>query len=295
MNRILRWCVIGVVCAVAAVWVVATVRGPASAPAPGSVEEIRALLEAAIAIKDDPAKAQALMVQAGELAAKLPPGTDVKRLAVEIDPTKVKLDHLMIPTGKNTFEEKTSLSANIELSERFVFSSYPFVGMGENGKGFIFPLPVTDKVRRAQNLMRNGKSIFRIDVDLEPGVRYRKFFVSPDEKYVVLQDWLTAKNLEVLAVDSGKTVTVESPEINGHDYVEPFRFLRWNQDSRAFVVEVTGAYVKGPDQSLASGQFQASGQFLAYRELWRVEGDTGKPSRLKRQEQPWAEKLKWED
>jgi hypothetical protein len=291
--RISKWWMIVVFCAVGTAWTVATVRGPASVTGPASVptttasapsvEEIRALIEKAIALQSDPAKAQALMVQASELVAKLPPGADVKRLAVEVDTTKVKLDHLMTPTGKNEFEEKTSLSAHIELSERFVSSSYPFVGMAENGKGFIFPMPITDKVRREQNLLLNGKSIFQINVDLQPSARYRKFFVSPDEKLVVLQDWLDVKSLEVLAVDSGKTVTVESPEIKGHDYMEPFHFLRWDKDSRAFVVEVTGTYVNG------------SRQFLAYRELWQVDGESGKPSRLKRQEQPWAEKLKWED
>jgi hypothetical protein len=244
-------------------------------------DEIRALIKEAIASKNDPQKAQALMARASELIAQLPPDTDFKLLLMDIDAGKDSMDHLMQPTTSKPEEEKKPLSGHLVLVERYLASSYPVTVIADNNKAAILPMPMTDKVLQEQSVLRDGISVFR--VGRGPQDRWRKYFASPDEKYVALEDHVHGKPMEVLAVDSGKTIVVQSPEIEGHYGVDPFSFLQWEKDSQSFDVEVTGTYVKGPGQS------------LAYREVWQVRADSGKATRLKRQEQPWGEKLKWED
>ena len=224
-----------------------------------------------------------MLVRACDLVAKLPPGSDFTALVIEFTPDKGELDHLMQPTSTRELEEKKKLSAHIVLCERYLTSTYPFIGMAHNDKGFIFPRPTTDKVLKEQALQRDGKTIFSIVDDPRRDTRWKSYYVSPDESLVVLQDWLRAKPTEVLSVDTGKTVVVETHEIEGHYFVYPFGFVKWDESSASFTVEVTGTFVKGP------------GEFLAYRELWRVQADTGKARQIKRQEQPWQEELTWED
>ena len=253
---------------------------PASAP---RVAEIRALVKDAIALKSDPNQAQAMMVRACELTAKLPPGSDLKTLIIEFDPAKGEMNHLMRPTSTEVLDEKKHVSPHIELCEKFASNTYPFSGMVDNGKGFIFPTPMTDKVLKEQSLQREGRVIFSVVSDPRKETRWKEYYVSPDEKFVVLQDSQRARPIEVLSVDTGKTVAVEAPKIYGHHYIHPFGFFKWDSDSKSFIVEISGTYVKGP------------GQFLAYRELWQVDPGSGKAKQVKRQEQPWAEKMKWDD
>ena len=253
---------------------------PASTP---SVQGIRSLILDAIAMRDDPKQARAMMIRAAELTAQLPPGSDLKALMVEYAPDEGQLDHLIRPTATKIIEEKKNLSVHIALCQKYLSSTYPFLGMAHNGEGFIFPQPMTDKVLKEQRLLRDGNVFYSVVSSARPETRWKTYFVSPDETKVVLQDWLHGKPTGVLRVDTGRIVTVDAPEIDGHYNVYPFTFREWSKDSNSFVVEVNGTYVKGP------------GQFLAYRELWRVQADTGKAKRIKRQEQPWQESLKWED
>lgn len=128
-------------------------------------------------------------------------------------------------------------------------------------------------------LLVNGREVLNT-------TNYKDLFLSPGGEYVAAADWMHAKPIRIYSVAADKWVEVpvdkSSDEDSGHDYVYPFGFLRWDSD-RTLLVEVTGTYVKGP------------GQFLAYRELWQVQADTGNATRIKRQEQPWQEKLKWTD
>jgi hypothetical protein len=253
---------------------------PATAPA---VSDIRALVEKAIALRSDPQQAQALMAQACRQVAQLPPGSDMEELVVEFKPDAGRLDHLMRSVSTKTMEEATQLSPHVTLHEKYRVSTYPFSGMADNGQGVIFPQPSTDKVLKEQAIRLNGKTIFAVVADLRKDTRWQRYYVSPDEAFIVLQDWLHAKPTRVLSVQTGEIVEVVAPEIDGHYYVYPFGFLRWEEDSTAFIVEVTGTFVKGP------------GEFLAYRELWRVAAGNGNPRQLERQEQPWEEKLTWKE
>ncbi len=150
------------------------------------------------------------------------------------------------------------------------------------------PLPgCTDRLLVGQTLEFEGRTVWsaRIRGSGEFG---EGFHVSPNERFVVIEHWLHAKPIVILkldtsSVDKAKIVTVNAPRIDGHYYAYPFGFVKWDDDSKSFTVEVTGTYVKD------------SGQFLAYRELWQVQADSGKAQRLRRQEQPRQEKLKWED
>jgi hypothetical protein len=144
-----------------------------------------------------------------------------------------------------------------------------------------------------QTVLLDNKSVWSFPRDRsKPGAitQGQGFHVSPDERYVVIEAWLHDKPMEVVSLGPDPTA-VEVPvqktqdPNDDHYYVYPFGFVRWNQDSRSFVVKVEGTCGREP----------GPGKLLAYRELWEIQPDTGEGKRISRQEQPWKEKLVWEE
>jgi len=257
----------------------------ASRPArDGAVEKIRGLVERALAARDDPQEAVRLLTEAAGQVKALPPGSDFERLFIHLDPTKTPLDHLFRGVKGKTVQKKRALSKRLELVETHRIDDLPFTAMADNNKAFIAPIPMKAEALLRQTLLLDGNQVFAIALVGPNAGRQRDFHVSPDERHVVLADWLHAKTMEVLDIATRKHVPVPAPErLKGHDYVYPFGFVSWAEDSRSFSVEVTGTVGRGPGSGLT-----------AYQELWSVDPRTGKASFLKRREKPWKPNLTWE-
>jgi len=245
------------------------------------VKLARSLTEQAIKLRTDPEGALRLLQKACEVAEMATGATNFKDLIVEFKPDEVDLSRL-IASKTSLQERKTPLSARVTLVETYRIEECPFTVMVDSGKGGILPIPMKGESLQLQAIELAGKKVCTTkDFD-----DFKKCHVSPDERFVLLENWLRKKPFEILDLPAGSVRPVEAPlDFEGHAYVYPYGFLRWAQDSKTFLAEVNGSYVKMSDSKRA---------FLAYREIWSFDTTTGKATRVKRDEQPWRKNLKWD-
>ncbi len=93
--------------------------------------------------------------------------------------------------------------------------------------------------------------------------------VSPDGRFVALEQRLRTRPLLILNLETGDLATVSVPAgvPEDHYYVYPFQFAKWAEDSSAVLVRVEGSFVPG-------------------WEMWSIDPRTGRAVRLRRQTQP---------
>ena len=242
-------------------------------------KEVRSLIERAVKARGQPAEAAKLIEEAADLLKKIHDPAAFQRAAYTFEAKDVNLDHLLKPKTSVKTEKATVLTGKLKLVESGHRKGYPFVGMVDNGKGFIIPVPHESDELEQQDLQLDGKSVYTVKRP-QP---WKEYYASPDSRLVVLADWLQANPMEILDVATGKTVTVPTPEgIADHYNVYPFKFQKWADDSKSYFVTVLGTTV-------------SPGKMMAYREIWQIDPATGKPTRVSRAEKPWEKDLKWDE
>ena len=228
----------------------------------------------------DADKAARLMDEASQLLGQVH-DPEARRLAFyEFDPNDVDLSHLLRPRTSVKTERVTVLTDKLRLVERGQRKRYSFVGLADNGKGFIVPSPHETDELEEQDLQVDGKSIVTIRLP-DP---WKQFHASPDSRRVVLSDWLQTKPMAILDVATGKAVAVPEPkEVGDQDHynVYAFRFLKWADDSNSFLAKVEGTSL-------------SPGRLMVYRESWRIDATNGSAVRVLREEMPWSKELTWD-
>jgi hypothetical protein len=176
------------------------------------------------------------------------------------------------------YSKRIPLSERVVLTEHHVFAIYPWFGMADNNKSFFLPLPTTGEYVNNKTVDVEGKTICSYGP-------YSDFHLSPSGQRVVVEPGLEAKPIEILDTTTGATLVVAAPlgVPADHDFIYPFRFVRWADDGRSFAVQVTGTYV------------DKARDLVAYQELWRIDAKNASASRERREEKPWQSGRKWND
>jgi len=97
------------------------------------------------------------------------------------------------------------------------------------------------------------------------------FHVSPDEHFAVMENAMRSGPMLIIDLNGSTKVEVRDvvPDSQSHDYIYPFQFARWSNDSSSVFAEVRGTYVDNR-------------QSMEYREIWRIDPKTGVCSRVER-------------
>lgn len=221
---------------------------------------VRSLIQEAIEARDDPDKAEQLLIRAAEIA-KTVPAPYIAELSVEFDAREHSIGHFRV-TKTTPVEKETVLSPHLKLLEKSEIQECCFSAMVDNNKGVLLPFPMKGEVLKEKILLRDEIAVHSSGARTSTSPRVKKYHPSPDECYVLLEDGLHAKPMEILDLNTGSITKVEAPGgLEKHYYVYPFGFERWDKDSRTFTVQVG---------------------FTTYREIWQVGAQTGRASRLER-------------
>jgi hypothetical protein len=179
---------------------------------------------------------------------------------------------------RHPYTKRIPLSERVVVSEQRVIETASCIMMVCHG---FPPVPIRVDYVISKSVEVDGKPTYSYD-------RYSVFHLSPDQQHLAVEDGMQGKPIEVLGIVDGSKVFANAPqeiaERHEEHYCEyPFKFARWTDGGKSFLVEMAGTYVN-KDRDL-----------IAYRELWRVDAHSAIVSFDRRDEKPWSYVLKWED
>jgi hypothetical protein len=173
------------------------------------------------------------------------------------------------------------LSPYLKVVERMHADRRAYFSMAESGRSVWLPFPTSSKSMTRQSLYRGDILLW----EGTPREGNRRFHASPDAKHVMVERTLHNAPWEILDVDTRQSVQVPWPaeDVLGHDYIYPFAFARWSDDSRAIHAVVEGLVIN------------REREFVGYREVWEIDAGTGDSRRLRRCENLSGRPSSWND
>ena len=173
-------------------------------------------------------------------------------------------------------DESFVLAPDLILVEGHKEERTPIVVIADSGGTAVIPTSHRWHGVMSQKLVYKGREIFASKQ------REDKYVMSPNKKLVLVVSWLHDKPFVILNPEKSTQLFIKDPgTIADHDFVYPFQFNRWSEDSSAILAYVGGIFVSDTQQ------------LMAYREYWRIDANTGELKMEKRLTQRWNTNLTW--
>jgi len=216
----------------------------------------------------------------------------------------VALLPLLLPCSGCLFWTTTNveqLSHGIEVRSKTCHVAAAFLGM----EGGFFPIPHYTTYSGGRIILADGE----VWIDENPAGSMGKMYISPGQTYIVIQHsmtgWPPLRIFDLAARTITEVPTAAESEFPGrYNYVYPFRFLRWEDDSH-FLAEVTGGFsekMKDENGNLVFWDFECNcphdidgrhpkWQQYDYYQIWRFDAKTARRELVSTESESFREGL----
>lgn len=203
------------------------------------VKLVRSLTEQAALGTTDPIEARPLLERACDISDQLPRQALASTM-VRFDPNKFSIEHLMYLMEWTTTYEIRNLSKRIQLVEQVRITRAPFMAQVHSHGGGVWAERSACRSRDKQTLLFGGKRLYWTTVDSIGTPQFKIYHVSPDERFVVLEDEVHVKPLEILDIARVAKVHLQAPAGRApRQGQHPLEFVRWEKDSKHFLVRAS--------------------------------------------------------
>jgi hypothetical protein len=151
------------------------------------------------------------------------------------------------PIYKKTFLDEKALNSEIKIVDVHEVRWYLVCGQ----ETLVLPIPSKLDSILKQSLIFKGEEIWSFDFEVEQKYHSKVFFVSPNGKYVYIEDSSSLAPSQILLVKERLTKKIRLPEIiKDYSYKYPLEYCKWLEDSsgvkcRSCVVKVNNSFVNG--------------------------------------------------